>query len=400
MSRVRLAIGIPTRNRADAVMTAVASVVASADPRVALVVSDNSTDPDAARQVRAFCAEQPDWVRYVRVEEPLSMAAHWERLWQRIRELAGPTHVAYLSDRMVFADGAVADLLGIAEAHPGRVVSYRADRVDDLVSPARLVQVEWSGRLLELDARRLIEHSSREILYSDHLPRLNNCIAPVELVTRIERRFGDVFGPVSPDYAFAFRTLALDDAILHLDRACLVQFGLALSNGFSVVIGRPNESADHFARSLPIAPYGATPAPEIRTIANAMFEEYGLAREHSGDHARFPPIDPHGYLAENALAATWIADPSLRATVEEQLRRRGWTRGAQARATLSRWRASAAFFARHPRALRHHRSDDDAPAFDDVGDALVFASAHPRPPTPHPRHLEPLRRSGVIARAV
>src|SRR4051794_20489438 len=97
---VRLAVAIPTRNRAALAALAVESVLRAANGAVTVVVSDNSTEPDELERLKSYCAGLPDGaVHYARPPEPLPMDAHWE--WLRalaLREVA-PTHLAYLTDR-------------------------------------------------------------------------------------------------------------------------------------------------------------------------------------------------------------------------------------------------------------------------------------------------------------
>src|SRR5689334_22758358 len=66
---------VPTRNRADLAAESIASVLAEDDPRLTVLVSDNSTDPDEAERLRSWCSERDeDRVLYVRPEEPLPMS--------------------------------------------------------------------------------------------------------------------------------------------------------------------------------------------------------------------------------------------------------------------------------------------------------------------------------------
>jgi hypothetical protein len=416
---VRLAIGIPTRNRRDLAMAAVASVVRSATPDVAAVLSDNSTGDEGLEPLRELCARHFEAVSYVRPPAPLPMPDHWEWLWHRIRETVAPTHVAYLTDRMVFLDGALADLVAIVRRHPDRVVTFRVDGVDDLTRPVELVQSQWTGRLLELDPRRLLELSSRGE-YGDHLPLMLNSIAPVEVMAAVEERFGGVFrGTVSPDYGFAFRSLTVSGPILYLDRACLVHYAMARSAGISYLRARPNGAARDFERSLISPRFGATPEPQFETISNAVFQEYCLAREQAGADL-LPPLDMRGYLAQNAISASRMEDPEWRRRTEDLLRRHGWTRRRRMQRAIGAGFAIARYFVRHPTALARSvkRQLWDRPPgtpaarllprlgldarirndlrFDDAQSAIAHAEAHPRRRTSYAWHLEPLRRSGAI----
>src|SRR3954447_7387451 len=292
----RLAIAIPTRNRAELAIAAVESVVGANRPDVSVVVSDNSTVPGERERLADFCASQPaDLVRYVQPPEPLAMPAHWEWLWQLVKREVAPTHVTYLTDRMVFVAGALVELLRIVESHPEAVISYQYDRIDDAETPVDLVQAQWTGRLLELDTRTLLELSSR-VVHGDHLPRMLNCIAPATALTALERRFGNVFRPVSPDYCFAYRYMASVDSFLYLDRSCVIHYGIGRSSGHTFMKGRPNDDAADFAREMAVARFGATPEPAFETVNNAICQEYCSVREEVGGSA-MPPVEWWSYLA-------------------------------------------------------------------------------------------------------
>jgi hypothetical protein len=418
---MRLAVGIPTRNRAELAISAVESVLRSKLETVKAIVSDNSTEEAERERLEDFCARQPpDAVEYVRPPEPLAMPAHWEWLRSQISERASPTHVTYLTDRMVFTAGALAELTQVADRHPGRVLSYQHDYVNDLRSPVELVQAQWTGRLYELDARKLLEMSSRAE-YGNYLPLMLSCFAPVEVLEAIKMRFGDVFGSVSPDYCFAYRCLAVRDSILYLDRSCLIHYAMTRSSGISYLRGLPNEDASDFDGSLSVPRFGATPEPALETITNAVIQEYCAARELAGDD-RFPPVDWRSYLASNATSAAYIQEPEWRARTQELLRRRGWTRRSAVRQAAGRVLAIAGYFVRHPGALARSlkrqvwdrppgtpvasllsRVGIEAPIRDDLrfasaADAIAHADRHPRRRMPYAWHLHQLDRRGAIAR--
>lgn len=414
-------MGIPTRNRADLAIAAVKSILRSDHPRVAVIVSDNSTEEDERERLRDFCASRgAGAVEYVRPAEPLPMATHWEWLRATIQERVEPTHLTYLTDRMVFTAGALAELMGAIAANPADVISYNHDRVEDAEVPVQLVQTQWTGRLFDLDARRLLAMSSRGA-YGDHLPRMLNSVGPMAVFDDIQRRFGSVFESVAPDYAFAYRCLAVRDRILYLDRACLIHYGMARSAGVTYLRGRPNEDAAAFQQSLTVARFGKTPEPRFETVANAIFQEYCAAREAAGDD-RFPPVDMPGYLGTNAISVSLITDPDWRARMEDLLRAHGWTRGSGIRGALGRGLAMAGYFVRHPgalaRSLRRQLWDrpPGTPAanlfprvgidpriredltFGSAAEAIAHAEAHPRARTPYSWLVHTLRRAGAVVR--
>jgi hypothetical protein len=417
---IGLAIGIPTRNRAALAARAIESALRDAPGGTLVVVSDNSTDAAERERLERYCAHAGERVEYVRPPEPLPMPVHWDWLWRTIRDSADPSHISYLTDRFVFAAGALPAVLEVAQANPGRVVSYHQNTVFDEFSPVQLVQTPWTGRTVELDCRRLAELSSRGI-YGDYLPRMLNSVAPVETLAELERRHGDVFGTVAPDYRFAYRCLALHDTVLYLDRPCLVEYAMPQSTGGGFRRGQLNPHAADYAAQLAEPRFGATPEPTLETLANAIFQEYCSVRAEEGG-GRFPPVERRGYLATNAISVDRVEDPDQRAALRAQLRRLGWTRVDSVRHTLGVARAMAGYLARHPseirRTLRRQLVErppgtplafvlsrlglappvSDEFRFATAEEAIAWADANPRSPTPHAWHIDRLERAGAVVR--
>jgi glycosyltransferase involved in cell wall biosynthesis len=104
---VRLAVVIPTRNRAELAINALRSVLAESSPAVHVVVSDNSTALEEAEKLSRFCTELgADQVRYIRPPHPQGMSDHWQWALEQARGQSESTHFTYLTDRMVFRPGA------------------------------------------------------------------------------------------------------------------------------------------------------------------------------------------------------------------------------------------------------------------------------------------------------
>jgi hypothetical protein len=417
---IRLAVGIATRNRADLAIAAVESVLAARQPGVTLFVSDNSTDAGERDRLAGFCARHESQLRYLRPPEPLEMAPHWEWLRHQIRGEEWATHVAYLTDRLVFTRGSLEELLRVVAQEPDHVVSYHHDRVEDRTTPVSLVQTQWTGRVLELDTRRLVELSSRG-LWGDFLPRMLNCAVPVGRLDAVERRFGGVFAPVSPDYRFAYRCLATCDSILYLDRPCLIEQGMHRSAGINYAKGHFNRDAKSFLEELSVPRFGATPEPGFETVANAIFQEYCSVRAETGGDC-FPPVDRRSYLAAIAVTVARIEDPQWRERMEALLREHGWTGRDRVRTALAEIGAMIGYFVRHPAALARSvmrqlrerppgtplalllpkvgldpRIRDDL-RFATSSEAIDFANAHPRPPRPYAWHIHRLERARAILR--
>ena len=419
---IRLAIGIPTRNRADLAIAAAESVLEAAQPGIAVFVSDNSTDAAERERLARFCAGHEPRVRYLRPPEPLEMAPHWEWVRNEISRAGWATHVAYLTDRLVFTRGSLEKLLRVVALAPDHVVSYHSDRVEDRTTPVALVQTQWTGRVLELDARKLIQLSSLGV-WGDYLPRMLNCIVPASRLEEVERRFGGVFAPVSPDYRFAYRCLGTCDRILYLDQPCLIEHGMHRSAGINYSKGHLNRDARSFLEDLSVPRFGATPEPRFETVANAIFQEYLTVRAEVGGDG-FPPVGRQAYLTAMAVSVDRIEEPQWRERMAALLREHGWTRRDRVRHALNETLAAIGYFVRHPAAFARSvkrqlwqrppgtalayllpkfgvdpRTRDDM-HFASSSEAIHFANAHPRPSRPYAWHVHRLERARAIPRRV
>jgi hypothetical protein len=392
---IRTLVVVPTRNRASLARAAISSVLGQvADGHI--LVSDNSTEPAEVEALRRFCASlDPATVTYVRPPQPLAMTAHWQWALRRGLQRPGLTHVVYLTDRMVFKAGALLRLLQLTAQHPDRVISYNHDRIDDVGRPVRLEQRDWTGSLFDVPSGHLLNLTARAIV-PPCLPRMLNCIAPVQMLEQLERRFGSVFASLSPDYAFAYRLLATVDGILYHDAAPLIHYALDRSNGASFARGVASKDSLDFIANLANATINTrAPIPGFRTATNPIFHEYGVVGAEVGG---LPPIDRFQYLGMMEFDCRQLRDPSLKRAMASLLREEGWNPRKRAIWVLQRLLP----YARHDPTgalsgvIRRDRTFDDASA------AIAYANQHPRPSRPRAQHfyLWPLTQPPTAVREV
>ena len=319
-------IVIPTRHWARLACVAVTSVVSQTAEGITVVVSDNS-DNDADRQiVESFCRTQdPRVVHYIRPAEPMTMTAHWEWALRRAMDTASATHLAILTDRMIFKPGFLSELLQLAVRCPADVLTYNYDKVEDTTVPITLELEPWSGRLLAIDAVRMLELSAQGV-YTNALPRMLNTLVPRTVLTAVRQRFRSIFASVSPDVCFAYRCLALVDRILYYDRAGLIQYAIGRSQGINFLRGIAAPDVIDFAAlaggsTLNLA---SAPVPQFQTMTNSVFHEYGFVKAEANS-ARFPDIDRRAYLGAIGWDALMLRDPARKGAVRELLKDNGWT---------------------------------------------------------------------------
>lgn len=320
-----LVVVIPTRNRARLAVNAIRSVFGQSAPDARILVSDNSTSSEEAAALARYCGGVAgSRLAYVRPPESMPMTQHWNWIMERALADYDANHVTFLTDRMVFKPGALAELAGILRRRPGWLLSYMHDRVDDDVRPVTVFRQPWTGKLMEVSAARLLYLASQSH-YEDIFPRMLNCVAPRPLLEKLRARFGGVFGSISPDFNFGFRVLEVEDSILYYDKALLVHYALDRSNGASMTRGEQTPDHVDFVRSLGAVKMNhAAPIPEITTTYNAVAHEYCVARREFGG-AKFPELDKAKYMGVLWAEIPRLADAGARERARELLRAHGWT---------------------------------------------------------------------------
>lgn len=334
---------IPTRNRAQLAMNAIRSLLDQAVDDVRILVSDNSTSQLDRDDLESFCASLADtrlW--YVRPPQPLAMPLHWE--WAIDQALANyeASHFSYLTDRMMFRNGALKEVLGLAALYPDKVITYNHDLIHDDNRPIRVEQYEVTEKLLEVESLRLLRLCSEVILHHG-LPRMMNSIVPRRVLELIYRRFGNVFTSIAPDFNFCFRCLDIEDSILFYDKSPLFHYGQDRSNGACAVRGEQSPDTIDFEANLPvdnsIRNY-ATPIPSLITATNAVLNEYLIYKQETGS-SRFPDVDLQKYLKANADEVAGVLNPQLRKEMQALLMNHGFGKDQNGVHDQSRtgWRA-------------------------------------------------------------
>ncbi len=301
--RPRLAIGIPTRNRAALAEESIRSAIQQAlPPAVALdvFVSDNSTAGEEHDALRRFVSAIGDpRVRLLRAPADLPMVEHWNFLLATMLEQSEGDRFLFLTDRMFLKRNALSALFAALEstAHL-ELLSFGIDTLQDLAPPFRLEMQPWTGECIELEAADVLRAVSSAFL-RDFLPKMLNSVARRDLLSRLVRQYGSVFSSIAPDFSFCFRALSMLDRYAYLDRSLIVQHGLDRSNGRSMSRGVETADSKDFVGRLRSEGSGlrlATPIPDLMTTGNIIMHEYVTARSTAPNPARFPDIDLPRYM--------------------------------------------------------------------------------------------------------
>lgn len=398
---MKVVVVVPTRNRADLAPTTIDSALADADPRVSVLVSDNSTDPEQAERLRAWCEERSDErLRYLRPASPLPMSAHWQWAFERALESPATTNVMCVADRLVMRPGALGPLLAVVERHPSDVVTFGDATIIDYRQPVTVFERPWTGKLIRVDADQVLRALARGILIA--APTMLNTIAPRAVLEDIDRAYGSVFASIAPDHCFNHRCLDRVDSILHWDSIVVVQRALSRSNGFSQIRGVSNADHADFLRELGESRINEhAPVPELLTVTNAIYNEYEYVRREAAS-SKLAPLRRHFYLGANARDVARLEDPQLRARMQMVLYEHGWSSWTRLRYGLGLCLSAAGYYGRRPRTLlrRLLRRAAAPPEFGDSAQALAYALNHPSAPRSEPDHLWPLMSRPGVAREV
>lgn len=331
---MKLAILIPTRNRGELACRSALSVVKSHTRLpVDVIISDNSTDGGESAIIDAFLAEQaPRGVSLIRPSAPMPMTEHWQWAIAHAMSNHDASHFFILTDRMLFKEGALSNLLAVAEKYPEELISFTYDRIDDYSRPISYLPLPRTGLLYRMDTRNLLRLTADMVFYSC-LPRMLNCIAPREMLQAVSRKYGAVFASISPDYCFCYRVLGMVSSMLYYDKSLLVNYASDRSNGASFSRGIATRDSVDFERNI-AAPVlnGEAPVPGIRTVGNAVIHEYCSVRKQSADGS-YPEVALRPYLDYLAGEVAAFLDSDAEFSAKKILADEGW------RATLGfKWR--------------------------------------------------------------
>jgi glycosyltransferase involved in cell wall biosynthesis len=319
----RTLIVIPTRNRSDLAKNAIRSVLDQIGSDVDVLVSDNSTTSNQLAELSQYCEQCADVrLRYITPPELLPMSSHWDWAMQQALSLYDCSHVAFLTDRMMFRPGALGSLIEIVRAYPDKLLTYMHDHVNDFSLPVVLHQYTWTGNLYEVASQRLLELSAQSVMYDTSMPRMLNCLVPRTMLETLKDRFGNVFASIAPDWNFAYRSLEVVDSLLFYDKAALVHYGQNRSNGQSAHFGIINEAYAKFLADLGSVPVNfAAPFPEVVTVWNAIISEYCHVKDVTKS-PKFPELDMDKYMQALAVGIDSIKDPQRQQNMRELLSER------------------------------------------------------------------------------
>jgi glycosyltransferase involved in cell wall biosynthesis len=359
---MKLTLVIPTRNRAALAIAAIRSLLPQADADIEILVSDNSSSSEEARQLEAFVRGCGDVrVAYVRPPRELRMAAHWDWAAEQALARTHATHIGVQYDRKLWKPDALRGVVAACAVNARATVTYGCDLSMPTPNGRDAIVYPGSGKLYEIRTERIVELTSRARIgeLEQAFPVFSNCIVPRGTLERMRDRFGSICDSAVPDSAFAFRFCAVEERYFHFDRAPVVAYSYEKSNGLAYFRGDTSGTYGDWIELWRGDPWiDAAPIPNLPLGQNVMFHEYVLVQRRVGDE-RFPPIDFAAYMRVLALGLPIIEDAALRAELQSVLERHGWR---EERPALSRRviKAVIAPFRRVPSPPPHFATDAEA----------------------------------------
>ena len=317
----RLAVVIPTRNRANLAIGACNALMAQQECALHICVSDNSTAADQVEQLAEFCRRaDPAQLTYLRPPEPLAMAAHWDWALSAALDSSEATHYVLHYDRRIVKPDHLTWVAWLMQHFPEDVVTWTFDQVIDEGGTRHVSRMEWDGRCYAITTARLAELTSRgKAAYMGFsFPFLSNCLVPRAVLTDIRQRFGNICDSTGPDACFTYRFCAIRERYVHFDRALFVGYAMDRSAGWGYFTGRGGDFHDFVKSAGADGWLSAAPIPGLSLGQNIMYHEYELVRRATG-HPAFKPIDMRGYISDLAACLRFVADRNRAAELERIL---------------------------------------------------------------------------------
>lgn len=274
----RFAVLIPTRDRPDTVVRAVASVLRQPSTDLGLVVHDNSTD-DATVEALADLGDPR--LRVVRHPGELTMTGNWEAGLG----LLDADRVMVLGDDDALMPAALPRLERLLEDPAVGVVTWDKvkyswpqrgfDRDKLKLPPARSDRMERSGDLLGRVLRQARAY--------EQLPMLYSSFVPMSVLDGIRGRTGRFVGSQSPDVYSGTAISLLMPRVLRSGLPLSISGLSRWSNGANAIASPANAAAAEWRARNATAGLALHPwLPDIRGLATAVYDSVLRAADDLG----------------------------------------------------------------------------------------------------------------------
>lgn len=276
MTQPLLSLIIPTRERADTLISTVASALDHTCADVEVIVSDNAGEDDTAQVVKALADPR---LRYVNTGRRLSMCGNYEFGLEHARgeyviiigddDAVIPGGIEYLAARLC------AQAEPLIYMWPLHVYDWPAEERAARLSYLAPEQPEQTIALKD-KARKVVELGGWKYY---ELPSAYHCAVPRRLFDDIRRRTGRVFHTTQPDVFTAMAIPAFADTAINLGRGITMNGRSARSNGLGFISARARSNIDRFISEYGDYRFHDTLSPQISPRGNMIPDAILVAKD-------------------------------------------------------------------------------------------------------------------------
>lgn len=324
----RLTVIVPTRERADTLVSSLRTCTTQDCDELAILVSDNAST-DSTREVVA--SHDDPRIRYVNPGRRLGMSEHWEFALSHVDD----GYVSFLGDDDGLMPGAASELLEVLDSESADALIwplssyYWPQFFDPAMANCLSMRLPQEGRLTRLDSARTLAQVARFETPHYFLPSPYWGAVHRSCLTRMGRG-GRVFGSIIPDVYSGVGVAAVTTSYLRSDRLYSLSGSSRHSNGASQMTGKDKSSVDS-----PAAMFEAENAlpfhPRLDYTTNvAVLVAECLLQAHDQVSAAVPLPELDTMFRAAVRHPDHVLSPAVQAGVEESLRRTAARHGHEA----------------------------------------------------------------------
>jgi glycosyltransferase involved in cell wall biosynthesis len=280
MIKPLITIVIPTRERADTLKFALATVLDQANDNFQVVVSDNFSQDNTKEVVEAFSDCR---ITYVNTGKRLSMCDNWDFAFKHVQG----EFVIYIGDDDGLMPGAINRLEAMIKTRPSPIYYWEGHEyiwpIEE--NPPKIISITPVHRAYEIDLNRLVRFSLRwGGVREGRLPRVYHAAVSTSLLEAICKKTGRIFHSQCPDIFTVYALPAFSNEAVNMGVALTVRGYSGKSNSGKNIARNGVETIQRFIREygnyqfhsslFPGAPYIINSIQDSVLVAMDLFPEF------------------------------------------------------------------------------------------------------------------------------